>query len=116
MNDKELGRRRFLKEGAALAGLAAGAVRSASGQTSGNEPSEARLKEVHAYAARSRFETSARAPIGGIGPQAYTPLQDSVGFITPAPLHFVVSHGYHPPDIDPREHRLPLWRDAGPGG
>ena len=35
-----------------------------------------------------------------------TPLQDSVGMITPSSLHFVISHGYEPPDIDPREHRL----------
>jgi sulfane dehydrogenase subunit SoxC len=35
-----------------------------------------------------------------------TPLQDSVGIITPASLHFVISHGYDPPDIDPQQHRL----------
>jgi len=29
-----------------------------------------------------------------------------VGIITPASLHFVLSHGYDPPDIDPRQHRL----------
>ncbi|MBI3940394.1 MAG: sulfite dehydrogenase [Acidobacteria bacterium] len=37
----------------------------------------------------------------------FTPLQDLTGIITPAPLHFVVSHAYGtPPDIDPRQHRL----------
>jgi sulfane dehydrogenase subunit SoxC len=35
-----------------------------------------------------------------------TPLQDSAGMITPASLHYIVSHGYEPPDIDPKEHRL----------
>jgi sulfane dehydrogenase subunit SoxC len=35
-----------------------------------------------------------------------TPLQDTVGFITPSPLHYVISHAHEPPDIDPREHRL----------
>jgi sulfane dehydrogenase subunit SoxC len=35
-----------------------------------------------------------------------TPTQDSVGIITPASLHFVIAHGYEPPDIDPNEHRL----------
>ena len=34
------------------------------------------------------------------------PIQDSVGYITPAALHFVIAHGYEPPDIDPAEHHL----------
>jgi sulfane dehydrogenase subunit SoxC len=34
------------------------------------------------------------------------PIQDSVGYITPASLHFVIAHGYEPPDIDPAEHHL----------
>src|SRR5260370_34929567 len=29
-----------------------------------------------------------------------------MGIITPAPLHFIISHGHEPPEIDPREHRL----------
>jgi len=36
MNVKEQGRRRFLKQGAALAGLAVGGIRSAGGQTPGS--------------------------------------------------------------------------------
>ena len=36
-----------------------------------------------------------------------TPLQDSVGIITPSSLHYVATHrGSYVPDIDPREHRL----------
>jgi len=35
-----------------------------------------------------------------------TPLQDSVGMITPSSLHFTISHGFEPPDIDPKEHHL----------
>ena len=35
-----------------------------------------------------------------------TPLQDSAGMVTPASLHYVISHGYEPRDIDPKEHRL----------
>ena len=35
-----------------------------------------------------------------------TPLQDSIGIITPSSLHYVTTHGYDPPDIDPRQHRL----------
>ena len=29
--------------------------------------------------------------------------------ITPASLHFIVSHGFEPPDIDPREHRFLIY-------
>ncbi len=36
-----------------------------------------------------------------------TPLQDSVGIITPSALHYIVSPpGNEPPDINPKEHRL----------
>ena len=118
MNSKQSGRRRFLKDGAVLAGLAVGAIRSASGQAAtGTEPqapsppvgSEANPRspaerggiytEANAYGVRSRFVTSVRK-------EARTPLQDVAGFITPAPLHFVVDHGSGSPDIDPRQHRL----------
>ena len=37
---------------------------------------------------------------------ARTPLQDVIGIITPAALHYYDSHGYIPPDIDPKQHRL----------
>ena len=36
-----------------------------------------------------------------------SPLQDSVGIITPSSLHYVATHrGSYVPDIDPQEHRL----------
>ena len=38
----------------------------------------------------------------------YTPLQDSVGIITPAPLHFMQQHSSELPDIDPQQHRLTI--------
>ena len=74
-----------------------------------------RAEALHAYGERSHFENDAR--IGSIAmwpivPGARrdygfrSPLQDSMGIITPAPLHFIISHGHEPPDIDPREHRL----------
>jgi sulfane dehydrogenase subunit SoxC len=116
MISKESGRRRFLKNGAALAGLAVGAMQPASGQDSGAEKTEARPKDLHAYGERSRFESSARLGAMGLYDPASsgyhrdfgfrTPTQDSVGIITPASLHFVIAHGYEPPDIDPNEHRL----------
>jgi sulfane dehydrogenase subunit SoxC len=142
MSAKKSDRRQFLKNSAALAGLAAGAaaVRSVGAQA----PSPARrrpsIKDDIAQAAadtyegtpgpapgqafdaiygvRSRYETAGR--IGGIGAfhhgpngrlsrpfvGAFTPLQDVIGNITPAALHYYDSHGYIPPDINPKEHRV----------
>jgi sulfane dehydrogenase subunit SoxC len=116
MAAKQPGRRGFLKSGAALAGgLTVGAVAPASAQEhpefiKGN-------KELIAYGDRSRFVTSVRIahPVGGRpSPDAFglvfhvaSPLQDSVGVITPSSLHFVgTTRGSFVPDIDPREHRL----------
>ncbi len=70
------------------------------------------------YGLRSRYETSRR--VGGMGAHhhakdgkvsrpflgALTPLQDVIGYVTPAGLHYFDSHGYIPPDIDPEKHRL----------
>ena len=116
MNKKKSGRRRFLKESAALAGLAVGAARLGKGQSPGSSCGKS-FKELHAYGQRSRFDNSLRygnnnqygkEPTPGAyfigGPR--TPLQDSIGFITPAPLHYIVNHSNEPPDIDPAEHRL----------
>jgi sulfane dehydrogenase subunit SoxC len=111
MNSKGSGRRRFLKDGAALAGLTVGAVRAASA-IPGADASELRPNDPHAYGERSRFEDST-IRIGSLGRWTgisdfgfRTPLQESVGVITPPSLHYIVSHGYDPPDIDPRQHRL----------
>ena len=122
MKSKKSDRRHFLKEGAALAGLALGATRLASGQAPVSEAGETRpkvpAKELHAYGDRSRFEKSVRLGHNGFSPirtpesERYgyggtlTPLQDSIGIITPSSLHYFVHHNYEPPDIDPREHRL----------
>jgi sulfane dehydrogenase subunit SoxC len=114
MNPKNSDRRQFLKNGAALAGLAVG--------TSGRalplaaEPALEKIDELHLYGERSHFVNSVRN--GSINnPERRlkdeqvafglrSPLQDSVGMITPASLHFTISHGFEPPDIDPKEHRL----------
>ncbi len=116
MKPKDFGRRSFLKNSAALAGLAVGAVQSSSGQSAAPETSSARTKDLHGYGERSKFETATRLGAPGLydpAPPGYhrdfgfrTPIQDSVGFITPASLHFVIAHGYEPPDIDPAEHHL----------
>ena len=106
MKAKERSRRRFLREGAALAGMAAvgaGAIRSASCQTIGSEISAVPPRDRRDYGERSRFENAVRL-LGQWGPR--TPLQESAGIITPSALHFMAAHGYEPPDIDPRQHRL----------
>jgi sulfane dehydrogenase subunit SoxC len=112
MRPKETHRRQFLKGAPAIAGLAAGAISGAApalGEQTRRSPEELRV-----YGERSRFVNSGR--IGSIGlwpanlqPRDYgfrTPLQDTVGMLTPASLHFILSHGFDPPDIDPAQHRL----------
>src|SRR6266852_5172743 len=116
MDSKKPNRRRFLKGGAAVAGFAAGAAQSASGQTPPSEsPPKKNIKEQIAYGDRSRFVTSIREPAEGRpSPDAFgltfhvvTPLAESVGIITPSSLHYVAAHrGFYVPDIDPKEHRL----------
>ena len=112
MKPKEPGRRQFLREGVALAGLAVGGVRSASGQVAKAAP-EMQLGDLDAYGQRSKFVTSARI-LGGSHMEPFdltmhllTPLQDSVGIITPSSLHYVAAHkGFYVPDINPEQHRL----------
>jgi sulfane dehydrogenase subunit SoxC len=88
-------RRRFLQESAALAGLVVQPAQPAAVNQD--------LLVRRAYGRRSRFETDVRE---NYAPEGHTPLQEQMGIITPSSLHYVVSHGYDPPDIDPREHRL----------
>jgi sulfane dehydrogenase subunit SoxC len=125
MGSKRTSRRELLKGGAALAGgFTLGAVAPALGQTpaSGQAPGHDHpmikgSKELIAYGERSRFVTSVRIahPIGGRpSPDAFgkvfhvaTPLQDSVGVITPSSLHYVATtRGSFMPDIDPKQHTL----------
>ncbi len=116
MGSKRSNRRGFLKSGAVLAGgLTLGAVRPASGQLPEPESFIAGSDELIAYGQRSRFETAVRTSHGrrsspdafGLVMHVATPLQDSVGVITPSALHYVgTTRGSFVPDIDPREHRL----------
>src|SRR5512145_3330634 len=116
MGSKRPARRDFLKSGAALAGgFTLGATAPASGQTPASPVFIKGDKDQIPYGDRSRFVTSVRIAHGGRpSPDAFglyfhiaTPLQDSVGVITPSSLHFVgTTRGSYIPDIDPREHRL----------
>src|SRR5258708_39608424 len=102
MKPNETGRRRFLKNGAALAGLAVGAMRPAHAETPAAEGTATPAADIHAYGQRSHFENSIRRGAGGLydaAPPDYhrdfglrTPTQDSVGIITPASLHFYIGH------------------------
>jgi sulfane dehydrogenase subunit SoxC len=103
-------RRRFLKGGVALgAALAAGAARSAAGEPASEDPSKVLGGPLRPYGERSRFEETVRekwppSKTDEFG-SAPTPLDDTLGIITPAALHYVVQRGGLP-DIDPRKHRL----------
>ena len=70
-----------------------------------------------AFGVRSRYVGLMRPTMTNIGHNiflhgepngldAFTPIGDLVGSITPGDLHYVSSHGSVPPDIDPRQHRL----------
>jgi sulfane dehydrogenase subunit SoxC len=126
MGSKPLNRRALLKNGAALAGgLTLGAAAPAMGGQQTPEshhapPSWPMIKgdkDMVAYGDRSKYVTSVRIahPVGGRpSPDQFgltfhiaTPLQDSVGVITPSSLHYVATtRGAFMPDIDPKEHRL----------
>ena len=127
MGSKRTSRRELLRSGAALAGgLTTGAVAPALGQThdhaSGQPPAQVNpmimgSKELIEYGQRSHYVTSVRIPhpMGGRpSPDAFgkvfhvaSPLQDSVGVITPSSLHYVATtRGSYMPDIDPRQHTL----------
>ena len=116
MESKLSGRRKFLKDSAALIGAAAaGAVPSGGptpAMTSMDIPDP---KELIAYGQRSHYVKSIRIPVMermspddfGMTFHVLSPLQDSVGMITPSSLHYIATHrGSYLPDIDPKEHRL----------
>jgi sulfane dehydrogenase subunit SoxC len=111
---QEPSRRRFLKGGAALgAALVAGAGLpiAARAQPAPNDPSKVLGAPLRPYGERSRFEQAFREqqPVqtskvdewGG----NFTPLDETLGIITPSALHYVVQRGGLP-DIDPAKHRL----------
>ena len=116
MGAKRPARREFLKSGAALAGgFTLGAATPASGQAPPSPPMIKGDKDQIPYGDRSRFVKSVRIAHGGRpSPDGFglyfhiaTPLQDSVGVITPSSLHFVgTTRGSYIPEIDPKTHQL----------
>ena len=97
MKLKKDDRRRFLKRGAAMAGVALGALRPARGQrSSGMSPDSVSPGKHLPYGVRSRFEDTQRDYSKGGGKYQMsgsegTPLEDLNGIITPSPLHCITS-------------------------
>jgi len=90
-------RRRFLKQTAAVAGVAAGAALTVRGK-----PASAQDPHVHTEPPRR----GARYTIDHM--THYTPLQDYAGIITPPRLHFMQQHSSEFPEIDADQHRLTI--------
>jgi sulfane dehydrogenase subunit SoxC len=116
MDSKKASRRKFLKRGAAgAAAAAASAIPGVAGQAPGMQKRS--LKDEVAYGERSPYVKSVRISVTGRpSPDEFgltfhvlTPLQDSVGMITPSALHFVGTHrGAIVPDIKPEDYRFLL--------
>ena len=127
MNSKKSDRRAFLKQSAALAGLAVGAIPFANGKALasvtpglikgeldtklGVIPDEPTIQDL-LYGGRSSYEKTIAIPsigtLGATGLRTLTPLQDTIGIITPAPHHYLVQGDMHIPNIDPSKHTLTI--------
>ena len=114
MESKSSGRRKFLKNSAALIGAAAAGM-AASGQAPAPDMDMPDTEALISYGQRSPFVKSKRISVMermspdefGMTFHVLSPLQDSVGMITPSSLHYISTHrGSYVPNIDPREHRL----------
>jgi sulfane dehydrogenase subunit SoxC len=108
MESNGSGRRRFLKQAAAVAGLAAGAGAGAEwaarGQSAGSSvKSEVQPNDAHIHVDEHR---GVRRNINHI--TYFTPIQDYAGIITPASFHFVQLHTSYFPVIDAQQHRLTI--------
>src|SRR5690349_19778345 len=115
---RSTGRRRFMAGTVAAVGAAAVLARHARaaasvGGTEHEVPEGASKTQGYpladeSYGTRSQFETEARTRFKTATPQSswtFTPLQDSVGIITPSGLHFERSHA-GTAVIDPSKHSL----------
>jgi len=109
----ESSRRRFLKRGLALGAALAAGGRSVPGHgqpaPAPDDPSKVVGGPMVPYGERSRFEEALKEKGPPFMPDEwggnFTPLEDTVGIITPSALHYEVCRGGIP-DIDPRRHRL----------
>src|SRR5215470_1885560 len=123
MGSKRTSRRELLKGGATLAGgltLGVPVHAQTHDHASGSENAYPMIpgnKEMIAYGERSHFVTSVRMPhpMGSkASPDEFgkvfhvaSPLQDSVGNVTPSSLHYIATtRQSFIPDIDPKQHTL----------
>src|SRR5215475_10088369 len=107
MDSNGSGRRRFLKNAAALAGVGAGAEWAARGQSAKPE-AQAKDAALHDESLRRGVPSRRGSRMSVDHITYYTPLQDYGGIITPTPLHFVQQHSSHFPEIDAQQHRLTI--------
>lgn len=107
-----LNRRTFLVT--ASVGIASGAAETAAAETLADVPPREPGSELSALSERSRHVKVSRIPEAGPGRRnvdpgdainSKTPLQDLLGVITPADLHYERSHS-GVVDMDPTKHRL----------
>jgi len=97
-------RRRILRAGASLGGTLLAVSNAAAAES---EPRRLGIP-LGPYGERSPYETAVRWTRDSKTPEtgsSFTPLQDSVGILTPSSLHYERHHGGIP-DIDPAKHRL----------
>ena len=111
MDSNQSGRRRFLKQAAALAGVGVGAGVGtewvARGQSAKPEVSAKNAHDPGEHLRRGTLpRRGVRMSVDHI--TFYTPLQDYGGIITPSHLHFVQQHSSHFPEIDAKQHRLTI--------
>src|SRR5262249_49749426 len=123
MDAKQSDRRRFLKKGAALAGMALSPTGAAAGGEASASVGDVSVSDMNAienvlYGRRSRFAPTTRVIEGAshsdvprprpnpTRPSAKTPLGETMGIITATSLHFTTQHHYGIPDINPAEHKL----------
>ena len=78
-------------------------------QPAPDDPSKVLGGPIRPYGERSRFEQSVQGEVppveDGREGAELTPLDETLGIITPSALHYEVHRG-GVPDIDPRKHRL----------
>ena len=109
--DTDNSRRRFLKRGLALGAAVAAAAPAAAalGQQPAADPSKTLGRHMVPYTERSRFEQAAKKKGPPTMPDEwganFTPLEESLGIITPSSLFYEVNRG-GVAEIDPRTHRL----------
>jgi len=111
MESNQSGRRRFLKQAAALAGVGVGAGAGAEWAARGQAAKpdvQAKDSNLHEEPLRRGVPSRRGSRMSVDHITYYTPLQDYGGNITPAHLHFVQQHSSHFPEIDAQQHRLTI--------